>query len=134
MRRPGILFLILILALAATVVGADLHSGWWRGRRVTYNVVNGRAMWQGDIILGGAEDVAKTPPPMEAKNHARKFGVFYADPSFLWPGGVVPYTIDASITPAQLKFINTAIAVYTNNTPVQWTPRTNQADYVRFAG
>ena len=33
-----------------SALGAEIHTGWWRGRQVTYKVVNGRAIWQRDAL------------------------------------------------------------------------------------
>ena len=62
--------LCVVLALAAAVVAADLasaqpldpvardiRSGVYRGHVVTYEVIDGLAIWDGDIILGTPEDL-----------------------------------------------------------------------------
>ena len=54
------------LLAAATTIGAaqaqtpeplDIRTGVYRGHRVTYQVINGLAIWEGDVILGTPEEL-----------------------------------------------------------------------------
>src|SRR5437660_1767089 len=112
---------------SASSQGAEIRTGWWRGRRVTFKVVDGRAIWQGDIVLGRAEDIAKSPPLPAGPKDLGKNATFIGYPRYLWPNATVPYVI-APTVPARLRnLINSAIQTYTDNTPIRWIPRTNEA-------
>ncbi len=114
-----------LILFSLSAFGAEIHTGWWRGRHVTYKVINGRAIWQGDMVLGSVDVMAK--PPKGAKD-----ATFAGFPEYLWPNGTVPYVI-ASTVPSKLRQqISSAIQVYADNTPIRWIPRTTEADYVRF--
>jgi Astacin (Peptidase family M12A) len=52
------------------------------------------------------------------------------DNRFRWPGGVIPYEIDADIPRAER--INAAILQWSDLTPIRLVARTGQANYVRF--
>jgi hypothetical protein len=74
--------------------------------------------YQGDI---------KGPLPKMNKN-----GLI--DESFRWPGGVVPFEIDGSISAAQETNIRAAMAEYDSitNGCIRFTDRAGEADYVRI--
>ena len=129
--RPALLLLVAVFAGHAEQLG----RGWWHGRYVTYKVRNGLAVYQGDILLGNAADIPTTPPDQANQPRAlRPDGAFLTGigNANLWPGGIVPYTIAAGIKGEQLAAVMQAMQTYNNNTPVKWTPRTNQADYVQI--
>ncbi|XP_054922328.1 zinc metalloproteinase nas-6-like isoform X2 [Dermacentor andersoni] len=51
----------------------------------------------------------------------------------LWPGGVIPYIIDATLgTPQNVKIIKNAMDHIEKETCLRFVKRTNQADYVRL--
>ncbi len=52
----------------------------------------------------------------------------------LWPGGVVPYTINANVTTTGDTSISRAIQHWESKTAIRFVPRTNQADYIEFTG
>ena len=90
-----------VLALAAAVVAADLASaqpfdpvardirtGAYRGHAVTYEVIDGLAIWDGDIILGTPEDLV--PESALASGHtldSRNKISATSRKERLWPGG-----------------------------------------------
>lgn len=57
-----------------------------------------------------------------------------ADVARLWPGGVVPYTINSNITGGGNMLITWAIQHWEANTPIRFVVRTTQANYVEFTG
>ena len=88
-----------LLAVAATIGAAraqtpeplDIRTGVYRGYQITYQVINGLAIWEGDIILGAPEELKPPEGPQVIKEpDARKEAVATSDPERLWPEGVIP--------------------------------------------
>jgi hypothetical protein len=110
----------------------------FHGQEVTYEVRDGLAIYQGDIILGKAADVAAAaaaPVPLDAKTpkglrpEAVTIAPNFSSPTGLWPvvNGVVrvPYTI----TPASTTNTNNINAAITESNSqlagaVQWEQAT----------
>ena len=88
--------------------------------RITYEVIDGLAIFQGDIVLGPADELAN-----------QAIAISGADPR--WPDGIVPYTIDSSLNATMRSRVNAAIAHWEANTNVQLVPRDGETDYVEFA-
>ena len=105
---------------------SETRMGMWRGRPVTYQVINGRNIYQGDIILENVQ-----PMPKAGGVHSASVGL--ADSNYLWPivNGVaqIPYVIDAASTNPNL---NAAISIYNSTFAgvIQLVPRTTQANYI----
>ncbi len=112
--------------------------GRYQGRLVQYRVVNGRAIFEGDIVLG---DPATLDPQLTAastqgvKNRAvvpESLGV--ALQSNLWPkvGGVaqVPYIITTDTTTGVTAAINAFNATFSG--VIQFVARGSQTNYVNF--
>jgi hypothetical protein len=126
------------LARAAGVEGyptpGEPGTGYILGRdgkllRVDYEVHEGRAIWQGDIDLGPAASVARTPELLRRPESGRQ-GVVIDALARRWPGGVVPYVIDGSV--GNQWRVTDAIAMIEAATDiVDFVPRTTQGDYVR---
>lgn len=129
------IFLRILAGLTLVTVSApaaEIHTGWWRGRKITYKIVDGNAVWQGDIRIR-LEDIASAPPPgPESKPGSPRDATFIGDPSYLWPNGVVPYTIGTGVSAKLRSTITDAIQSYTDNTPVRWVARASQTNYVLF--
>ncbi len=116
-------------ASGGPTVGA-IGSGWWHGMPVTYSVINGQAIVDGDMILGSAEQLARSTPPGPGVSPD---GFAAGDVIELWPevGGVyqVPYTIETSATNlnAALSYFNSTLSGV-----IQFVPQTSEANYVTF--
>jgi hypothetical protein len=111
---------------------------------IRYDTDRGQAIFQGDIDLG----------PVDMLNYVPTNGHIvstYTQPEdddgigvitqplvvivgreYRWPGGVVPYTIDANVTTALNSQIQIALNEWNNNTNVSFIARSNEGDYVRF--
>jgi uncharacterized protein (TIGR03437 family) len=98
----------------------DIRSGMFRGRPVTYRVVNGLAILEGDIEV--QLEGSKTSPSKDA--------LVIAANSFRWTNATIPYVIDAAIPNPQR--INDAIAHWNANTPIRLTPRAGEANWLHF--
>jgi hypothetical protein len=108
-------------------------AGSQNQRLVKYDVVDGMAVFEGDILLGPAATVPfrfglpRTPPRGNAKG-----AVTLIDRSHLWPNSEIPYVIDSSVSATQVGFINTAISQI-NQTELKIRPRAaTDNDFVSF--
>jgi len=111
--------------------------------RVTYEIHHGVAVWQGDIELGRASDIATTPET--ARRYVRPDGgngisqgpigaqatIYRTDDSYRWPGGVVPYVIDGAV-PDQTRIMDAITMIESTTGGVTIVPRTGQDDYLTF--
>jgi hypothetical protein len=117
--------LVPLLGMAQQAPAPATSVGLYRGHLVHYAIVNGRPVFQGDILLdrlGDPADFGKAGVPGMGT-----YGVF------LWPkvGGeaIVPYTVTsgtANLTKAIANFNKTFTGL------IKWVPRGSQADYVDF--
>ncbi|HEU0054067.1 MAG TPA: M12 family metallopeptidase [Longimicrobium sp.] len=97
---------------------------------VTYEVREGRAIYQGDIDLGPAESIAASAPEAKAEDGPR-FGVVRDGSRYRWPGAVVYYTVDSNL-PQQSRVSNAISHIESKTRNVTFVPRTTQKNYVRF--
>ena len=111
--------------------------------KVSYEVHHGIAIWQGDIALGRARDIATTPEtarpfvrsggvgaPISGPINAQATVIRDGD-TFRWPDGVVPYVIDGAVID-QSRITDGITMIESTTGGVTFVPRTNQADYVKF--
>jgi len=103
-------------------------------RTIPYAVINGRAIVEGDIDIGPAEEIPKggasyAPPVIPA---------FVNGKPTRWPNNTVPYTIDPALNGTQRVKIDAAIAEWRTKTAVRfekidWSTRDwRRYDYVKF--
>jgi PKD repeat protein len=110
-------------------------------QQVTYEVHDGLAIWQGDIVLGRVNEVATTPMNARALAPANtRIGeptggvqktVYITDGGYRWSGGVVPYEVDAAL-PNQQRITDAIARIEEATGGITFVPRSGQADYVRF--
>ena len=76
----------------------DIRTGIYRGRSVTYEVIDGLAVWDGDIILGTPEELDEPrsvfAAPGKAIDTRQKAlvvpsSVVVSNKKRLWPGGII---------------------------------------------
>jgi hypothetical protein len=112
---------------------AETKTGLWRGRLVTYQVIDGRNIYEGDIILDNVQ-----PVPAAGIGGVKPESVGIAYPQFMWPkvGGVaqIPYTIDPGNGSAQVSNINAAISAYNSafSGVIQFVPYVSQPNWVNI--
>jgi uncharacterized repeat protein (TIGR01451 family) len=117
---------------------SEVRSGWWQGRPVTYAVIGGKAVVEGDIVLGTAAQLAASAPPEAPSGPPSGRGIkprgfAIADVSQLWAavGGVyqIPYTIETGtpILDSVISYVNSTLTGV-----IQLVPQTTQANYVTF--
>ena len=120
------LMMAILFALVA-MAGDDWVTVEFNGRPVRGKLVDGDVVVEGDIILGSYDDFQL---PSNGKNPPRASSII-PDARYRWPGGVVPYTIDAAV-PNQQRIVD-AIAGWNNNSKtIKVIARTTEANYVRF--
>lgn len=99
----------------------------------------GQAIYQGDIVLGSSEeiwarsdDTSLTVQELE-EDGLELHGLVAARESAIWPGGKVPYIIDASVPTAWLPRIRDAIAHWEDRTSIRFIELDNaEGSYIRF--
>lgn len=155
LMKLGILLILLLVSACQTTAlpepkVAPGGEGDYRqitigGETLTYQVVDGDAVFQGDIILGTVEDIEAKAAALstQAVFHDKECGWLcawgWAGPDakdYRWPGGVVPYVIEGDWDVGQ-DLIEANIERAINNefgakTSIRWIPRTNEADYIAF--
>ena len=126
----------------------DIRTGVYRGQPVTYEVIGGLAIVQGDIILGTPEELAprdrqpagnavaagnpdrlsdraKLPAPVTTRDSAAN-----TDPDTRWPDGVVAYVIDEDLYfPTR---VHDAIEHWEEHTSIRFVERTDESNWVNF--
>jgi len=124
---PALLVLFIASALWGQAPQPEIRTGIFRGQKVTYTWVPGKAIYQGDILL---DHVQESPNA----NGVFSLGIAYSQ--YFWPkvGSVyrVPYVID----PASGDTTNLTAAINQFNTTfagvIQFVARTSEIDYVNF--
>ena len=112
---------------------------------LTYEVIDGLAFFQGDIILGTVEEVESRINAIssQAVFHDKECGLFCSlglskpnNIDYRWPSGVVPYVIEGDWDSGQELIegnIRRAIEnQFDDKTSIRWVERTNEEDYVAF--
>jgi uncharacterized protein (TIGR03437 family) len=115
-----------IVALAQSQV--QVGKGIFRGQVIEYSIENGRAMYQGDIDLGPAEDLDASD--ISSDRTKIREGDTTANASFRWPNGVVPYVLDADVPNPQR--VMDAITNWNSSAPVKIQPRASEVNYVHI--
>lgn len=92
----------------------ELHDG--SQRQVRFSVVEGAALFEGDIVLNR--------PGLET------LGIGLSDPHALWPGRRVIYEIDSGLP--QPERVRDAIRHWEERTLLTFKQRTSESDYIRF--
>lgn len=114
----------------------EVRSGLIRGstfaaKSVRYSVVDGLALFEGDIVLGTEEQMRQQTEQMRLeKSGAVAMGVAITGAQFRWPNCRIPFTIDPAL-PDQAR-VTEAIAHWEANTNYRFVPRTTETDYVTF--
>lgn len=106
-------------------IGCAWGQGNWReaeidGRRIRYEVVQGEAIWQGDIILGPVEEFGKTS----------RASAVVSGQNARWTGNTIPYVLNDDI-PERAR-VEGAIAHWNARTPIRLVPRQNEANYLEL--
>jgi hypothetical protein len=110
---------------------ALIRGNTFAARAVQYVEVDGLAIFEGDIVLGTVEQVARLSDMLRAESASGvASAVAITGAQFRWPDCRVPYTIDATL-PDQAR-VTDAIAHWEANTSYRFVVRTTEPDYVTF--
>lgn len=96
-------------------------TGLHRGNPISYQVINGTPIFQGDIIL--------SPDDLTDPDHATE-GAGRTLKTLRWPSNIVYYKIDPALTNPQRAI--DAMNYWTANTKIRFVERTTQYCYVTF--
>jgi hypothetical protein len=140
--------LAIALALSATVnadvTEADVNAkkftstvetGFFKetGKLVTYQVLDGNAIIDGDILVGRHKHVQIYGVPNLAVKNLNEVGIQTAwSGRTTWPGGVMPYTFSSEVSAADRSVILQGMSLLSAAANVSFVPRTNQTSYVQF--
>lgn len=119
-------------------VHGELRTGWIHGPggdplEVTFQVIDGRAVFEGDIDLGPAEAVPATREALVGPP-GRKDGAIINGTNRRWGGGSVAYEISTSFSSTQRQTILDAISYVQATTPgvTFYAKGSYTSDWVRF--
>ena len=132
-----------VLALAAAAAATDaasaqefdlvpyeIRTGVYQGEAVTYEVFDGPADGDLDIILGTLDEPSPDDGPILAGERDLQTKISaVSDKQELWPSGVIHYTIDPELTNPHVP---EAIRHWEEHTPIRFVERTHQDRWLRF--
>jgi hypothetical protein len=120
------------LTAATEVRSAFISGNTFRAKAVQYVVVDGDAIFEGDIVLGTADQVERDTEVLQAELRGElESGVIITGDQFRWPNCTVPFDIDPAL-PDQAR-VTDAIAHWQTNTRFRFVPKTAaHADWVTF--
>jgi astacin len=108
-------------------------------KEVEFSVIDNLAIFEGDIVIGQADELDRLPTMDPAQTTARGLvhGIGITGEEYRWPGGRIPFEIDTSLPNQTQTRINNAINHWEQNTNIRFLQRTaanaNQfQNYVRF--
>ena len=115
----------------------DVRTAVFRGRELSYVVVDGMAVHAGDIVLGPASDIEAASAGLGLSGRSGPFmptrrNLAPVSSDQLWPNATVPYVIDSDVSELQRQYVESAIAEWNDKTVISLVARTAEANYVRF--
>jgi hypothetical protein len=103
--------LLTLLCAGAVWAQADWRETELDGRRIRYQVIEGEAIWQGDMVLGPVGTLAK----------GTRASVVITGQRFRWTNNTIPYVINDDI-PDRAR-IDGAITHWNTKTPMRLVTR-----------
>ena len=115
-----------------------MQTTFFRGRELSYVVIDGMAVHGGDMVLGSVRELEPQPPLVATEKSAGPEFLVRRDLSphsqqYLWPEGIVPYVIDGDVSAEQRQNIQEAIRAWNDRTVLSLVPRSAEPNYVRFS-
>ena len=113
----------------------EVRTGFVKGntfgyRPVQYSVIDGEAIFEGDIVLGSVNDMDRLVAEVNEGTDKKARGLVITGTQLRWPGGIVPFTIDPAL-PNKGR-VNDAIAHWHEHTGIRLVARTNEQNFVTF--
>lgn len=113
---------------------APVETGYVLGRdgkpvAVTFEIREGRAIREGDIDLGPAGAMPRTPDAAVHAPAALSLGIVTSNAAATWPGGRVPYVIDPFL-PSPSRVTGAIAQIEAATGVIDFVPRTNETAYV----
>lgn len=100
---------------------------------VTFENVDGMAVFQGDIILGKTEELLHgTYTQALTEDGVNLQGLYKTTVGAKWPNGRVPFVISTAISTADRNAITTYMSEIEAVARVEFVPRTNEAAYINI--
>ncbi|MDN5935492.1 MAG: M12 family metallopeptidase, partial [Nitrosospira sp.] len=114
---------------------SEVRTGFVKGntfgyRPVQYSVIDGEAVFEGDIVLGSINEMERLVAEINKGKHTQPLGIVITGTQFRWPGGIVPYTIDPEL-PDKGR-VDDAIDHWHSRTSIRFIPRTGEQNFVTF--
>lgn len=108
----------------------DFRQTSYRGMDLNYEVRDGLAIHESDIVLGSVEELERSA---EAGKQAERFGLGITGARYRWPGGRIPYLIEPGMP--SVSRITGAIAHWNSalSGVIRLVPRTTESNYLVFA-
>lgn len=116
----------------------EIRSVFFRDRLVRYEIIDGLAVMEGDIVLGPVAEVEAQAAGPGVKSGERSAHVIVTNSlaKYRWPRGRIPYTFNLLGRPANdfrvYDNINAAIDYWNSIFPNSVIAHTSQTDYVEF--
>jgi hypothetical protein len=104
---------------------AMFNSATFSNRWLHYAEVDGKAMFEGDIVLGETADMQS-----DESGNPVLFSIGITGAQFRWPGGKIPFEIDPAL-PNQQR-VTDAIAHWHAKTGIRFVTHAGEANFVRF--
>ena len=84
----------------------EVRTGFVKGntfghRPVRYSVIDGEAIFEGDIVLGSVDEMERLVAEVNKEKDTK--AVIVTGAQFRWPGGVVPFTIDSRASQSRTR-------------------------------
>ena len=110
-------------------ISNDVRSGHFRGMDLEYEVRDGLAVFEGDMVLGQANEIE---PPRGVSRKGNRDAVAISGQSYRWPGGRIPYVLASTVSDPQrvmdaIRHWNTTMAGV-----IRLVPHTSESVYVNF--
>ena len=110
---------------------ALIDGNTFPAKAIQYAVVDGVAMFEGDIVLGTVEEVEQRSAQLRGVLTGElESGVLITGSQYRWPNCTIAYTIDAALT--NQSRVTDAIAHWETNTRFNFVVQTSEANYVTF--
>jgi hypothetical protein len=126
----------------ASNLTVETYSGEWQqsgeiriahfsDASITYEIIDGLAIYEGDIVLGKASDLESLASQGFS---AQSIGIknSLTNHAYLWESRDVPYRLSSNLSATTKAFIKDAIKHWEEKVPIHFVPWIGQANYVYF--